>query len=189
MVLIIVGVLLISLGVYVKYKAISFKKNGIKVKARVISSERISEFNGMPANGYKTTFELQVDGQNITETIFTNKKFQEGTTKNAAYLKGKKKNTLSVSGEGFYLAKGGEIVIILFGIIFILGGLASGGFISTKALLIAIGCFVAFIFLGIILSGSSKKRSKKKKQVRNLSSDGEPKVKDIISDDGEDEEE
>ena len=189
MILIIVGALLIALSIYAKYKAISFEKNGIKVKARVVKCEKINEYNGMPANGFRTTFEFTADGENYTETMFTNKKFQEGTTKNAVYLKGKKKNALSVSGEGFYLAKGGEIVIFLFGAVFICGGLASGGFISTKALLIVIGCFVGLLFLGILLGGPSKKRSKKKKQVRNLSSDGEPKVKDIISDDGEDEEE
>ena len=189
MVLILVGVLLVALGVYVKYMEINFKKNGVKVRTRVISCERISEYNGRPAKGYKTTFEFQLNGENITHTMFTSKKFKEGSVKNGVYLKGKKKNTLSVSGEGFFLAKGGEFVIIAFGVIFILGGLVMGGFIPTKTFLIALGCFVAFIFIGIILSGPSKKSKSRKRKTRDLSSDGEPKVKDIISDDGEDEEE
>lgn len=187
--LIIVGVALIALGIYVKHMEINFKKNGVKVKTRVILSERVNEYNGRPANGYKTTFEFQLDGENITQTMFTNKKFKEGTIKNGVYLKGKKKNTLSVSGEGFFLAKGGEIVIIAFGVIFILAGLVTGGFIPTKTLLIALGCFIGFIFIGILFGAITKTIKKRKNEVKDLSDDGEPEIKEIISNDEDEEEE
>lgn len=177
MILIIIGILLIAVAIYAEILKIRFAKNGIQTKAKVIKSEKIkrdtSKGNRI-ANGYNTTFEFNINGENKTETIFTEKKFKEGSIKNCVYLQGKKGNMLSVAGEGFYLANGGAIFLILFGLVFIFGGLAFNNIITTKTIyIIAIGFFATVLLAIFIMSLLPKKLKKNKKH--------KPSIKEIIS--------
>lgn len=120
MLLCLIGFGLIVFAIYMKIKDLNFRKNGVPVKLKVKKVEEISKSydNGRKiAKEYKVTFEFDDDGSIKEETLTTLKKFKVGSVKEGIYLANARHNVLSVAGEGFYLAKGGEIFMISFGLL------------------------------------------------------------------------
>ncbi len=111
------GFILVLLSIYATFKNRELKKYGVPVKLKVKSVDENKSKDGIRI-GYMTTFEFEYNGNIQEHTLLTTKKFKIGSTKKGIFLKKGKKNNLSVSGEGFYLAPGGSIVLLLFGLLF-----------------------------------------------------------------------
>ncbi|MBP3800081.1 MAG: hypothetical protein ILA19_03770 [Bacilli bacterium] len=119
----ILGLGLIGFGIFIKIKDISFKKEAVPTKflikkVEVIQGNNIDE--GTVIREYRTTFEFEYNGVLKEQVMTIPKKFDEGSIKNGLYLEKNGKGIISVAGQGFYLAKGGEVVLIAFGIVFLL---------------------------------------------------------------------
>lgn len=117
-----IGIGLIVLGIYLKIKDSKFKKEAVIVKFLVKKVEKVSDKDeeGEIVRGYHTTFEFEYEGKTKEYTMITSKKFKEGSTKEGLYLLKDGKETVSISGEGFHLAKGGALALIVFGITVVL---------------------------------------------------------------------
>ena len=115
----VVGLGLIILGIYMRIKDIKFRKNGIPVKLTVKECKKgfFVDENNNDVPRYHTIFDFEYNGIKKEETIETHKKFKVGSRKEGIYLPGEKRNNLSVDGEGFYLSKGGDLFLVIFGIL------------------------------------------------------------------------
>ena len=156
----IVGIGLIILGIYLKIKDISFRKEARIVKFLVKKVEEISdtEEGKKIVRGYNTTFEFEYEGNKKEYTMTTSKKFKEGSTKEGLYLLKNGKETVSISGEGFYLAKGGELILIVFGIVTLVVLLFEISF--TILIIILLLCLALFVLFPMIVSQKSNKNKK-----------------------------
>lgn len=120
LIFILIALAIIVFAIYIKIKDINFRKNAIPVKLKVKEvkeNKDLDDNNNEIKNGYITTFEFTLYGNKKEETLTTTKKFKVGAIKNGLYLKNDKSNTLSVEGEGFYVAKGATALLISIGMI------------------------------------------------------------------------
>lgn len=159
----ILGLGLIVFGIVIKIKDISFKKEAVPTKflikkVEVIQGNNIDE--GTVIREYRTTFEFEYNGVLKEQVMTIPKKFDEGSIKNGLYLEKNGKGIISVAGQGFYLAKGGEVVLIAFGIVFFTVSLYFVFDFPIKILLLVFFALVGVILLFMILSGKSKGRKK-----------------------------
>lgn len=159
----ILGLGLIGFGIFIKIKDISFKKEAVPTKflikkVEVIQGNNIDE--GTVIREYRTTFEFEYNGVLKEQVMTIPKKLDEGSIKNGLYLEKNGKGIISVAGQGFYLAKGGEVVLIAFGIVFFTVSLYFLFDLPIKILLLVLLGLVGVILLFMILSGKSKGRKK-----------------------------
>lgn len=104
---------IIGFTIYMLIKNKKFKKNATIVKTKVKEVEKVMSPDNT-RRGYKVTFEFEYNGELREETIFSSKRFKVDSVRDALYLEGKKKNILSVEGEGFYGDKGAGFFGITF---------------------------------------------------------------------------
>ena len=122
-VLILIGLILISLGVYFKKTSNKFKKEGIKTIFKVT---KVKEENKVDAEGntigkiYSTTFEFDYNNKKHSETINTRNKFELNEEITGIYLPTGKLNKISVAGEGFQISLKANILLMTVGILFLL---------------------------------------------------------------------
>lgn len=119
--LILISFLCIIFSIYLKVKDIKFKKKGIPVKLRVKKVDKMylktrNVNDKQIRNGYEVTFEFEYNGTKKDLVLNSSKRFKVGSVKNGIYLDGDDKNNLSVAGEGFWLAEGGELLLASFGL-------------------------------------------------------------------------
>lgn len=161
-----IGLGMIVLAIYMQIKELKLKKKGVPVNLKV---KEIKERTNI-VNGYQTTFEFEYNGDKREETISTSKKFKVGSMKKGIYLANKNSNILSVDGEGFYMAKGGGILLSSFGmlILFLTSSMIFGfpAKIILYVVLIYFGILFGILFLYPIIS-SKKINSKSKKDEFN----------------------
>ena len=158
--LVLIGGACIVFGVVIKVIDLNFKRKGVKVKLKVKDVEKNidsengkSEFN----NGYKTTFIFDYNGKEMEETLITEKRFKKDSILNGVFLPDGKRNRLSVAGEGFYLAQGGDLFLIIFGILVALIGLYVMFDISVKIVIYTVIIFAVlfFIIIRIIIKSNN----------------------------------
>lgn len=137
------GFALILIAVYTKTLDILFKKRGVKVKAKVEEVKRIK-------NVKHVKFSFEYKGKTVTKILQTTHKYEVGDVKNAVFLPTSKLNPLKVGkSDGFFLVKGGELVILFFGLILLALPFITNSIMSTKILLI--GFFIFFVILAVII--------------------------------------
>ncbi len=161
----ILGLGLIGFGIFIKIKDISFRKKAVPTRFLIKKVEEIKDNDideGTIICGYRTTFEFEYNGMKKEQVMIIPKKFNEGSIKNGLYLEKNGKGTISVSGQGFYLAKGGEVVLIAFGIIFFTVSLYCIFDLPLKILLLVLFGFIGVILLFMIFSGKSSGSKKNK---------------------------
>ena len=159
----ILGLGLIGFGIFIKIKDISFKKDAVPTKFLIKKVEEV-KYNDIDerriVREYRTTFEFEYNGVLKEQVMTIPKKFDEGSTKNGLYLEKNGKGIISVAGQGFYLAKGGEVVLIAFGIVFFTVSLYFLFDLPIKILLLVLLGLIGVILLFMIFSGKSKGRKK-----------------------------
>ena len=113
----VIGLILISLGIYFKSTGNKFKKQGIKTNFKV---KKVLEENKLNQEGiiigkiYITTFEFNYNGKFMEETISTHKKFTLNEEVTGIYLPTGKLNKISVAKEGFQTST--KATLLLFGL-------------------------------------------------------------------------
>lgn len=122
-ILVIIGLIFISLGIYFKLASNKFKKEGIKTIFKV---KKVKEENKVDPEGntigklYITTFEFIYNNETKVETIQTHKKFNLKDEVPGIYLPTGKLNKISIAGEGFQISQKANILLIVIGVVFLL---------------------------------------------------------------------
>lgn len=122
-----IGLLLITLGIYLKTIYKKFETKGVTLDFKVKDSkkeDKLDKNNNKVGELYITTFEFLYKEKKYTETINTSKEFEKNKTYSGTYLPNSKLNKISVAGEGFNLKKGGPNFIIFSGTYIILMAIA-----------------------------------------------------------------
>lgn len=163
---IILAVLIILvLIIHTQIKVRIFKKKATIVKTKVKKVEEVMNSDNT-RRGYDVTFEFEYNGKLKEETIFSSKKFKVNSTREGLYLEGKKKNLLSVEGEGFYVDKGAGFFGITFAvyIIFLIVGTLLN--VSTRIIIGSTLLYLLFLFGGLtirhLILNKNKKETNKK---------------------------
>ena len=147
---ILIPLLVIVLTIYSQIKVRKFKKNATIVKARVKEVKRI-ENSDKTLRGYDVTFEFEYNGELKNETIFSSKSFKVNSVKDGLYLEGKRSNSLSVEGEGFYVDKGSAFFGITFGIFVIYLVVCSILDVSEKIIIESVLLYLLILFSGLVI--------------------------------------
>ena len=147
---ILIPLLVIVLTIYSQIKVRKFKKNATIVKARVKEVKRI-ENSDKTLRGYDVTFEFEYNGELKDETIFSSKNFKVNSVKDGLYLEGKRSNSLSVEGEGFYVDKGSVFFGITFGIFVIYLVVCSILDVSEKIIIESVLLYLLILFSGLVI--------------------------------------
>lgn len=147
---ILIPLLVIVLTIYSQIKVRKFKKNATIVKARVKEVKRI-ENSDKTLRGYDVTFEFEYNGELKNETIFSSKNFKVNSVKDGLYLEGKRSNSLSVEGEGFYVDKGSAFFGITFGIFVIYLVVCSILDVSEKIIIESVLLYLLILFSGLVI--------------------------------------
>ena len=147
---IVIPLLVIVLTIYSQIKVRKFKKNATIVKARVKEVKRI-ENSDKTLRGYDVTFEFEYNGELKNETIFSSKNFKVNSVKDGLYLEGKRSNSLSVEGEGFYVDKGSAFFGITFGIFVIYLVVCSILDVSEKIIIESVLLYLLILFSGLVI--------------------------------------
>lgn len=147
---ILIPLLVIVLTIYSQIKVRKFKKNATIVKARVKEVKRI-ENSDKTLRGYDVTFEFEYNGELKDETIFSSKNFKVNSVKDGLYLEGKRSNSLSVEGEGFYVDKGSAFFGITFGIFVIYLVVCSILDVSEKIIIESVLLYLLILFSGLVI--------------------------------------
>ena len=141
---------IIGFTIYMLIKNKKFKKNATIVKTKVKKVEKVMS----PDNTrrcYKVTFEFEYKGELREETIFSSKRFKVDSVRDALYLEDKKKNILSVEGEGFYGDKGAGFFVITF-CMFVLYLVFCAMFnVSKRLILESALLYILFLFGGLAI--------------------------------------
>ena len=159
---------IIGFAIYMLIKNKKFKKNATIVKTKVKKVEKVMSPDNT-RRGYKVTFEFEYNGELREETIFSSKRFKVDSVRDALYLEDKKKNILSVEGEGFYGDKGAGFFVITF-CMFVLYLVFCAMFnVSKRLILESALLYILFLFGGLairylILNKDKIFNSNKKKQ-------------------------
>lgn len=159
---------IIGFTIYMLIKNKKFKKNATIVKTKVKEVEKVMNPDNT-CRGYKVTFEFEYNGELREETIFSSKRFKIDSVRDALYLEDKKKNILSVEGEGFYGDKGAGFFVITF-CMFVLYLVFCAMFnVSKRLILESALLYILFLFGGLairylILNKDKIFNSNKKKQ-------------------------
>ena len=147
---ILIPLLVIVLTIYSQIKVRKFKKNATIVKARVKEVKRI-ENSDKTLRGYDVTFEFEYNGELKDETIFSSKNFKVNSVKDGLYLEGKRSNSLSVEGEGFYVDKGSVFFGITFCIFVIYLVVCSILDVSEKIIIESVLLYLLILFSGLVI--------------------------------------
>lgn len=147
----VVFIILISI-IYTQIKVRIFKKNAVVVKVKVKDSKRKESYD-KTLRGYDVTFEFELNGKLKEETIFSSKNFKINSIIEGLYLEGKKKNLLSVEGQGFYVDKGAGFFGITFAV-FVLFLIVCAMFnVSWQIIIYSSLFYLLLLFCGIFIRG------------------------------------
>lgn len=160
------GLLLFILSVYFLYKDRKFKKKGVEVKFKVKDVKEDKNKEGIRTS-YITTLEFEYNGETIEKTINTLKKFKIGSIKKGIFLDEKGNNNISVAGEGFYLAPGGAIILILISLVLMWTFIWRLFTLPTIAIVAPISVMFLYVFIYIAIYPKIVKKAKKSKTTKN----------------------
>ena len=104
---ILLGLIVLSMSLYMIIRTKQINKIGIKTTAIVKSSEKIEkDLNGkIKQLGYDTTFEVEYNGERYTKLIRTSKEYEIGSSYEGTYVNNGKKDKLYLDEEGVYNRK------------------------------------------------------------------------------------
>lgn len=158
-----VGILLLLLGIYIKVENIKFQKKGKRVPFKVIDSKKEIQLdinNNEVGELYITTFEINYNGEKITETIRTKHKFKKNIEIEGIYLPTGKINKISVATEGYNFQNNGALWASLIGIWLISVAIH---LTFSIALTLNILLLISTVIILIVLSAIMKNKKQVKK--------------------------
>ena len=152
-------IILISI-IYTQIKVRIFKKNAGAVKVKVKEVKRKESYD-KTLRGYDVTFEFEHNGKLKEETIFSSKNFKINSIRDGLYLEGKKKNLLSVEGQGFYVDKGAGFLGITFAVylLFLIIGVLLN--VSTRIIIDSTLLYLLLLFSGLTIRHFILNKNKK----------------------------